>query len=611
MTPLSSYRPGPRRIALLYAALLAGALVSSGCGGGDAQLEAAQRFLRRGQLDQAEEALAGTSGNEVDRLRKQIAAGQERLRRVEDEIAACERIDARDAVKRLRALRDDVDEAYLVDRLDFAISASTDRAAEGLGASRAQDRRLQEEAESRTNQEVLRASKNSAREEPAVSHSPAGQAAEASKSEPADEESPSVAETVKAETTKERESAITASTTSRPETIQDAEVAPEPEPATDSFPEAEVAVEEEASEEAVAGVLLAEELTKNERLLSRASAEKRDELWDAMSAHGAAAKPFLTRALTERWGKVQKSLVSGASLKALERVAQDREELDYRRKAALDLIFDEEKYFYPYRPPECPPEKARLYWPVQREVDELVGELRDVWEKPRQAKIAKGFHEDIAELKWCIERSAEYDIELIYTEEIPSWASLILPGTKVLDTHSFAWNESEMRDMHNSRAIRARNVALWERKAQEGFVEEEQAGSEEQRQVEITNDYRAMFGRRSLAWNSLLQAAADGHSDYMAKTGEFGHFEKGDDQRKSPFDRMRLVGYNHGVSENCHMGGGSPQGAHDGWCKSSGHHRNLLMAGHTEMGSAVNGRYWTQNFGTDRAHQSEIDTWQD
>jgi len=114
-----------------------------------------------------------------------------------------------------------------------------------------------------------------------------------------------------------------------------------------------------------------------------------------------------------------------------------------------------------------------------------------------------------------------------------------------------------------------------------------------------------------LAWNPRLQESSDGHSAYMARTGHFGHYEEGDEERRTPFDRMRLAGYNYGVSENCHRGGGSAQGAHEGWCKSSGHHRNLLSAGHTEMASAVDSGYWTQNFGTDKDYRSEIEAWLD
>jgi uncharacterized protein YkwD len=128
----------------------------------------------------------------------------------------------------------------------------------------------------------------------------------------------------------------------------------------------------------------------------------------------------------------------------------------------------------------------------------------------------------------------------------------------------------------------------------------------EREQVRITNRYRMLMGRRAVAWNPRVQVAAQGHSEYMANTGDFGHFEQGDPKRHSPFDRMKLAGYPKGASENCAMIGGDPQGAHDGWLHSSGHHRNILMSGHREMASASASNYWTQNFGSDTAFQKEL-----
>ncbi|MHC4224565.1 MAG: CAP domain-containing protein, partial [Planctomycetota bacterium] len=67
--------------------------------------------------------------------------------------------------------------------------------------------------------------------------------------------------------------------------------------------------------------------------------------------------------------------------------------------------------------------------------------------------------------------------------------------------------------------------------------------------------------------------------------------------RRTPYDRMKLEGYEYGASENCVMGTSSPKGAHGRWCHSSGHHRNLLMPQWTEMGTGHYGYYMTQNFG--------------
>ncbi|MFT7668834.1 MAG: hypothetical protein ACI8X5_001534 [Planctomycetota bacterium] len=352
------------------------------------------------------------------------------------------------------------------------------------------------------------------------------------------------------------------------------------------------------------------ELERLELALVKASVSKRDEAWEALSGHeGAGVGAALRKGLEVRWDEAASSLASSKSLKSLERVAQDREILDLQRAQALQLIFDKVRYFYPYRPPECPPERARLYQAVQREVDELVSELRDEWETPRKAKIAKGFHADVAELSWCRERAVEIKASLVLPELLSRWVFLVPASAKSINTQQFALTREEERRFVRDALVREHNRGLWGEKKRAD--EDQQADKEERRQVEITNDYRVMFGRRALAWNPDLQASAAGHSDYMARTGDFGHYEKDDPERESPFDRMALSGYNYGVSENCHYGGGTAQGAHDGWIRSSGHHRNLLIKTHTEMASGANGSYWTQNFGTGSEFRSDIKSWQD
>jgi hypothetical protein len=82
----------------------------------------------------------------------------------------------------------------------------------------------------------------------------------------------------------------------------------------------------------------------------------------------------------------------------------------------------------------------------------------------------------------------------------------------------------------------------------------------------------------------------------MSRLGYFGHFSP-TPGRRTPYDRMRLQGYEYGASENCVAGSTSPRGAHDRWCHSSGHHRNILMPPWTEMGTGHYGRLMTQNYG--------------
>jgi uncharacterized protein YkwD len=114
-------------------------------------------------------------------------------------------------------------------------------------------------------------------------------------------------------------------------------------------------------------------------------------------------------------------------------------------------------------------------------------------------------------------------------------------------------------------------------------------------QVEVTNSYRIMFGHRPLAISPKLHKAAHGHAEEMSTLGYFSHTSPTAD-RKTPYKRMRNEGYKYGISENI-AGNPSAAGAHVRWCHSSGHHRNLLNAGHTEFGVGNTGRLWVQNFG--------------
>src|SRR4029079_15266574 len=88
---------------------------------------------------------------------------------------------------------------------------------------------------------------------------------------------------------------------------------------------------------------------------------------------------------------------------------------------------------------------------------------------------------------------------------------------------------------------------------------------------------------------------AHGHCDDMGRLGFFAHMSPVPGKR-SPDDRVRLTGMKPlGVSENIAEAAG-PSGAHEGWCHSSGHHRNLLAAGWKLLGVGNSCHTWCQNF---------------
>lgn len=345
--------------------------------------------------------------------------------------------------------------------------------------------------------------------------------------------------------------------------------------------------------------------------LEEASAAQRDEAYRAARALGPGFVPRLRRALETRLASSAKAIEQGNVLHELEALAAQRTELDLRRKAALDLIFDEETYFYPYAPPACPPEKAKLYAGVQQKVDELVARVRETWKATRRVRPPKEMREALVELAWLRAReelrpsekavvngaadgngASTPDVAPVTWPALPDWIWGLDPTLDAIDLGSFAWSMEERLVHARDRAVLAENERRYASNAYDSI---HRASTDEQRQIAITNDYRLMLGRCAVAWNPKLQGAAQLHSEYMANSGDFGHDER-DPKRATPNDRVKLEGYPGGTGENCAMNEGA-ESAHVGWLHSSGHHRNILEAAHKELGSAVAGLCWTQNFG--------------
>ena len=118
-------------------------------------------------------------------------------------------------------------------------------------------------------------------------------------------------------------------------------------------------------------------------------------------------------------------------------------------------------------------------------------------------------------------------------------------------------------------------------------------------QVRVLNEYRDMLGIHALALEPRLCAAADKHSQYMQRTGQFDHVVN-NPGRRTPSERCQAEGYTAPVGENIAMGYHSPEAVHNGWYNSSGHHRNMTSTSWWEIGVGREGSYWTQNFGMNK-----------
>lgn len=117
----------------------------------------------------------------------------------------------------------------------------------------------------------------------------------------------------------------------------------------------------------------------------------------------------------------------------------------------------------------------------------------------------------------------------------------------------------------------------------------------------LHNQARTSQGLPPLTENSMLNSAAQSHSDWMAATGKTTH-----DQPGVTFgQRIRKTGYNYSTAgENIAAGQKTPQTVTNAWLKSNGHRMNILNGSFKEIGmgrSVSDGRiYWTVNFATRR-----------
>jgi uncharacterized protein YkwD len=123
------------------------------------------------------------------------------------------------------------------------------------------------------------------------------------------------------------------------------------------------------------------------------------------------------------------------------------------------------------------------------------------------------------------------------------------------------------------------------------------ADEEERANVKAVNEYRWMMGLRAVKIDERLVRGARKHSIEMQQRNYFAHGSPTKHLR-TPGLRCKREGYSGGVTENIARGAATGVQAFWQWFKSSGHHRNMVNPGHTDLGcGAANHHWWTQNFG--------------
>lgn len=318
----------------------------------------------------------------------------------------------------------------------------------------------------------------------------------------------------------------------------------------------------------------------------------RDKVAAEIAAGGPEATAVLTLALKKQFDQRLARLDASPLQKQLERLAEQRAQLDAARAAAKGLIYDEVKYFYPYKPPAVSADKFAEYNRVQAEVNRLVDAVRAIWKDERiKVHVPAALRADVQRIEWIARKLGDLGAPETKALERLEWTRA-LPSGDTIGIRDFCGSAAERDELEEWRRVEAYNAAV-----------AKQVSSSQRELLEITNEYRAMFRHRPLAIVKKLCDASQGHADEMAKLGYFSHMSP-TPGRRTPYDRMQLAGYTGGVSENIALHDGA-LGAHNGWCGSSGHHRNLLDPGHTEMGIGSNGRMWVENFGTGLVHRDD------
>ncbi len=318
--------------------------------------------------------------------------------------------------------------------------------------------------------------------------------------------------------------------------------------------------------------------------------EDLEQLVDATLSEGPESADALVLAMQKQRDKIVAKIEKYKLKKLWDRLAAQRNALDEARQHAKALIYDEVKYFYPYKPPAVSAEKAKEYRVVQDEIDRRVDVVRELWDKrTARARVPADLFEDVARFERVSEALAQFRVRDPESVARVAWVHS-LPRDGELDISTYCRTAEERERLELFARIEAFNRAILPA-----------LSKAEQRQIEITNAYRRMFGHRPVAVNLKICAAARGHSEEMARLGYFGHYSP-TPGRRTYNDRLKLVGYTKGASENCALNS-SAEGAHNGWTHSAGHHRNLLHPAHTEFGVGNSGKYWTQNFGRGKEYE--------
>jgi len=280
--------------------------------------------------------------------------------------------------------------------------------------------------------------------------------------------------------------------------------------------------------------------------------------------------------------RVERLLTRARRSSPIANLAALKRELNRRRTAALEIIFDEAIYVPKEHPDYAKGDEAN----GQARVDGLVDPVRELWNRSGAHAMDSATRQLVEQIRAIDERYyAALGVEPEEEEEEGIQELLHNFDTAAsLSIRSFSLDAREARDLSWNRRVAEYNAALKHPDLPERVREH----------VRLINEYREMMGRRACFIDVRLNRACEKHSRVCDEAGKIWH--EGADG--TPTSRAKEEGYPDSVAENIAIGYDSPGEIWTrGWYRSSGHHRNVLQEKWTCMGYGYVGRVGTQNFG--------------
>jgi len=137
-------------------------------------------------------------------------------------------------------------------------------------------------------------------------------------------------------------------------------------------------------------------------VLRGADKKAREALVADVLAGGAESQAILVVALQKELERQVAKIEASPLRKSLEKLDALRTNLDEARALAKELIYDEVRYFYPYKPPAVSSDKYAEYVRTQEEVDRRVEAVRTLWnDTATKVRVPSSLRVDLERLDWA------------------------------------------------------------------------------------------------------------------------------------------------------------------------------------------------------------------